>query len=312
MTQRLRAISPPFVAGLPAGARVRTRLFADEADALVLDALGTYLGSLAGADLARRCHEGRLDAKGGALSRRERKRALTKGSSSRWAGAITRTSEDGCALARRNLRAGQRSLRARIARIQRRLAIPAGGRRGRLRGYGSGDERYQKQRRLQVLKHRLVEVEARLEEAKVSVCRGGKALARARHHLDEPGLTEAEWHGRWKAARLFVTADGEKDKSWGNETIRFHPGEHWVEIKLPAQLAYLANRPHARYRLSCPVAFSYRGDEVATQAASGAIRYDITFDPEKCRWYLDASWKCATPEAASIEQLRAGRSWLWT
>jgi hypothetical protein len=90
----LREIAAPFVAGAPAGARVRTRLRVSAGDAAVLRAVGSHLGSLAGHDLAARCAEGRLDTKGRAVSRRERKRALTAGSSSRWAGAITRASED--------------------------------------------------------------------------------------------------------------------------------------------------------------------------------------------------------------------------
>ena len=69
-------------------------------------------------------------------------------------------------------------------------------------------------------------------------------------------------------------------------------------------LAHLANRPHGRYRLSCPVAFSYRGDEVAAQAATGAIRYDITLDPASGRWYLDASWKTAPAPVPALEELR--------
>jgi len=80
--------------------------------------------------------------------------------------------------------------------------------------------------------------------------------------------------GRDLAARLFLTADGEKDKAWGNETIRWHPDEGWLGIRLPAPLAHLANRPHGRYRLSCEVRFEHRGDEVAAQAATGAVRYD--------------------------------------
>ena len=64
------------------------------------------------ADLAARCAQGRLDAKGRAVSRAARKRALTAGASSRWAGAITRTSEDQWQLAERNLRAEAASLRA--------------------------------------------------------------------------------------------------------------------------------------------------------------------------------------------------------
>jgi hypothetical protein len=102
---RLREIAAPFVAGPPAGARVRTRLRVSAGDAAVLRAAGSHLGSLAGRDLTARCAEGRLDAKGKAASRARRKRALTGGSSSRWAGAITRASEDQWQLADRNLRA---------------------------------------------------------------------------------------------------------------------------------------------------------------------------------------------------------------
>ena len=87
----------------------------------------------------------------------------------------------------------------------------------------------------------------------MSVVRGGKALLRTRNNLAAAGLTEDQWRREWESARLFLTADGEKDKAWGNETIRWNPDEGWLEIKLPAPLAHLANRPHGRYRLSCPV-----------------------------------------------------------
>ncbi len=126
MGRRLREIEKPFVAAGPAGARVRTRLRVSPGDAVVLAAVGSHLGSLASADLAARCAEGRLDAKGRAASRAARKRALTAGASSRWAGAITRTSEDSWQLADRNLRAERASLRSRAAAIGSRLNVPAG------------------------------------------------------------------------------------------------------------------------------------------------------------------------------------------
>jgi hypothetical protein len=268
-------------------------------------AVGAHLGSLAGRDLAARCAEGRLDARGRARSRAVRKRALTAESSSRWAGAITRTSEDQVRLAGQNLRAERASLRARIRRIQARLAVPAGGKSGRTRGYATAAERHAKAVRLQSLTARLAMVERRLEAGAVSVVRGGKALLRKRGSLAAVGLSDGRWREQWEAARLFLTADGEKDKAWGNETLRWHPDEGWVEVKLPAPLAHLANRPHSRYRLSCPVEFSYRGDEVAAQAASGAVRYDISCDPARGRWYLDASWTVASVPAPSLEELRA-------
>ena len=85
-----------------------------------------HLGMLAGRDLAARCAEGRLDARGRAESRRERKQALTAASSSRWAGAITRTSEDAWQLASRNLAAESATLKARVRKVEARIPVPTG------------------------------------------------------------------------------------------------------------------------------------------------------------------------------------------
>ena len=74
MSSSLRPVAAPFVAAAPAGARVRTRLRVSGQDGAVLRAAGSHLGSLAGRDLAARCAEGRLDAKGKAASRARRKR----------------------------------------------------------------------------------------------------------------------------------------------------------------------------------------------------------------------------------------------
>jgi IS605 OrfB family transposase len=150
----------------------------------------------------------------------------------------------------------------------------------------------------------LSRVQRQADSGAVSVVRGGKALLRKRNNLTDAGLTEDQWRRQWETSRLFITADGEKGKPWGNETIRWNPDEGWLEIKLPAPLSHLANQPFGRYRLSCPVGFSYRGDEVAAQAASGAVRYDISCDPVRERWYLDASWTTMPVPAAALDELR--------
>jgi hypothetical protein len=80
MTTRLRTIAEPFVVARPSGARVRTRLAAGPDDEAVLLALGAHLGSVMGRDLAQRCREGALDARGRVASRARRKRAATKDS----------------------------------------------------------------------------------------------------------------------------------------------------------------------------------------------------------------------------------------
>ncbi|HET9877328.1 MAG TPA: hypothetical protein VFQ37_16465 [Mycobacterium sp.] len=286
---------------------MRTRLRLSAVDEAVLGEVGAHLGSLAGKDLAARCREGRMDARQRAESRRERKRGLTSDSSSRWAGAITRTSEDQYRRAEQNLWAERTSLLARICRIEARLAVAAAGCEGRgrrrVRGYATTAERHCKTVRRQTLHNRLEQVEARLQTGRVSVVRGGKAVLHKRNNLDAAGVAEAQWRQQWEAARLFLTADGEKDKAWGNETIRWHPEQQWLEIKLPAPLTHLANRPHGRYRLSCPVSFSYQREQVAAQAATGAVRYDISFDPTSGRWHLHASWKRVPTAPPSLDEL---------
>jgi hypothetical protein len=230
--------------------------------------------------------------------------ALTAASSSRWAGTITRTSEDSWQFADRNLKAERLSLQSRVTAIESRLKVPAGTRQGRLRGYVTQAERFGKQQRLQALRARLAGVEERITAGRVSVCRGGRKLAKTQHNLAATGKSPEQWRREWDAARWFLTADGEASKRLGNETIRWDPDGDWLELKLPAPLANLANAPHDRYRLECSVSFPYRGDEVAAQTAGGSVRYDISYDPGRDRWYLDASWRVPARPVPAVEELR--------
>jgi hypothetical protein len=320
----VRTLAAVLVAAPPSGAQIRTRLRPNADDEQVLRVVGQDLGRLAGRDLNRRCRLGR-----GADQRADRKRALTAPSSSRWAGAITRTSDDQWARAYANLLDTRTGLRRAVKRLQARLAVGVGQARGRgrsrVRGYHSQAERFQKQRRLQHLLSRLGEVEERLAAGRVSVCRGGRRLAKLRHAVAGGAVvgdgrrgkdrratqvTRMQWRERWEAERLFLTADGEADKAWGNETIRVHPDEQWLELRLPSPLAHLSNTPGraATYRLSCPVVFTHRRREWAAQAASGAVRYDLFLDPAKGRWYAAASWRLPTRQVPSLEELRQHRA----
>jgi len=210
VTGSLRPVAAPFVAAAPGGARVRARLRLPPQDEAVLRAVGAHLGSLAGRDLAARCAEGRLDARSRARSRAARKRALTAGSSSRWAGAITRTNEDQVRLAGQNLRADRTSLQARIRRIEARLAIQAGGKAGRTRGYATAAERHGKTIRLRSLQARLARVERQLAAGTVSVVRGGKAQRRGAMRRSAGIPARAGWRSscppRWPAWRTGRTA----------------------------------------------------------------------------------------------------------
>jgi len=299
----MRSISEPFVVTPPTAASIRTRLRLSAWDEAVLRAVGEHLGRLAGHDLAVRCWLGVGDNQWA-----ERKRALTPESSARWAGTITRTSNDQWQRGRKNQLDERERLRRACRTIRARLKVPAGKRQGGVRGYASRDERFQKQRRLQALEARLAQVEARIEAGRVSLCRGGRRLAKLRHALDHDSvvLTGTQWRELWGAERLFLSADGQADAPWGNQTIRVHPEEHWLQIRLPTALAHLSNMPGRvpTYRLSCPVVFNHRAAEWAAQAASGAVAYTVWLNAERRRWYVDASWRLPPRPVPSLEELR--------
>ncbi|MBC2908353.1 transposase, partial [Streptomyces sp. PSKA01] len=258
-------------------------------DERVLRLVGDLLGSLACRDLKARCAAGlEHDSKQWA----QRKQALTRESSSRWAGSITKATHDQWALARRGQLAHVQSLQAGIATIERRLSLPVGdkGSKQAPGGYRSPRVWHAKRRRLGVLEDRLQQVRADREAGVVRVVRGGKRLLNTRHHLEAAGLTEEQWRHRWQAGRRFLAADGELGKRFGNETIRVtDDGE--VSIKLPAPLAHLANAPHGRYVLTAKVSFAHRGEQWADRVgANRAVAYRIHEDTGRGRWYLTASW----------------------
>jgi hypothetical protein len=225
---------------------------------------------------------------------------------------MTRTSNDQWRRALANLLDTRMGLQRASKKIRARLAVPVDQPHGRVRGYVSQAERFDKQRQLQHIQARLRGIEEQISEGQVSICRGGRRLAKLRHALghDDVTLTETEWRARWTAERLFLTADGEAAMAWGNQTIRVHPDQQWLELRLPTPLAHLSNTPGRAptYRLSCSVAFGYRGQEWAAQAASGAVRYDIWFDSARRRWYLDGSWQIRAHAPPSLAELRQART----
>ncbi|MEU3896323.1 IS200/IS605 family accessory protein TnpB-related protein [Streptomyces sp. NPDC045251] len=116
----LRQLGAPFVVPGPSGVAVRTRLKQLTArDVEVLRQVGAHLGSLASRDLKVRCRDG-LGHDAGAWA--VRKRTLTTDASARWAGAITKTTHDQWALARRSAHAHLQSLEAGVRTLRHRLS----------------------------------------------------------------------------------------------------------------------------------------------------------------------------------------------
>lgn len=302
----LRFIAAPFVVAAPSGVRIRTRLRPTDAEVHALTLIGQHLGHLYRTDLAGRVGLGRVSAVD--RGRTERKRNLTALSSSRWAGAITRAAVDQYQLGLRSLVAEVSHLRAATGALRRRILVPVGQKDGKVRGYRSEAERFQKTRRLAQLTHRLETAQQALAAGRPSITLGGKRLWKTRNHLADADLTREQWEERWASARMFLTADGESGRIGGNLTIRLTaagtglPGK--LSVKVPTPLVPTLG---ARLVLSVPVAFAHRGDEWdARVEARRCVRYDIGFDPEKGRWYLDASWAYRDTPVPGLAVLQAG------
>ena len=290
---------------------IRTRVFPTPRDDAVLCEVGEHLGALLRSDVAARC---RLGAGAKHQGRAVRKRSLTPWCSSRWAGTITRTADDMWEREVNNLEDLAARDRREMAELGRCLALPVGEGKPKKRGYATRSERYQKARRSQKLAARLADTEGRLEEGRVSITVGGKGLARKRHNLEAAGLTAEEWREQWNARRMFLSADGEGGKAWGNETIRVAPGDDGecsVTIRLPSPLAHLSNTPGRipTYQLSAPIGWNHLADEWRVQVSSHqAVGYAIRFDAERGRWYITASWSLAQRNTPSVgEAARSGR-----
>ena len=96
--------------------RIRTRLRPSQEDMVVLASLGQHFSRLLGKDLAGRCEAGESHDK---VLWAARKQALTSECSSRWAGWVTKSSNEAYATARRNGRRALADKRRRSGRSRR-------------------------------------------------------------------------------------------------------------------------------------------------------------------------------------------------
>jgi hypothetical protein len=256
-----RGVKP--VAG-PSGVAISTRLRTTPEEERVLDLVAEHLGGRR-ADLARVCHpvpfDRNLDAVATRQARRDRlntrKKALTAESSARWASAMIAANDAQYRLARDAQYRYIRSLRAAIATIEKRLAHPTADtgtpeqrkacKTAKLpKGYATQAERFQKQRRLQVLRAELGRVCTDWDDRVVNVVEGAKRLAKTRHHLDAANLTLSEWRDTWNVARYRIEALGSGDEPFGNLTLTV-TADGEVSLRLPRPLEHLANAKHGRY-----------------------------------------------------------------
>lgn len=196
----LRPIADPFVVAPSKGVRTRTRVHLTPEEEAVLEQIGVFLGGQYRATLVDRIALGTVTKKDQAAWRQVRKQALTAETSSRWAGAITRTAIDSYDLGMRGLNAHVDSLTAAVLTLSARLAAPIGGKSRDVnrphtkpvRGYATEAERFHKSRRKAHLEACLTQARARQEAGQPRIVAGGSRLWRNRQNLAQTPITLAQ------------------------------------------------------------------------------------------------------------------------
>jgi len=302
----LRVLKDSFVVAPPKGVTITTRLRPTPAEEEALLEVGSFLGSLYRQDLVTRIGQGKLDAHEKADSRKERKRNLTAGTSSRWAGAITRAAQDQYDLGMRGVQAERDMLVSATAKLTERVEAPVGGRVGKVAGYRSESERFSKTRRLAQLRDRLSVAQFDVAAGRPSLVARGKRLWRTRANLLAANLTAAQWESLWAHGRMFLTADGESGKRFGNETIRVENTAR-LSVKVPGGLV---GQLGTHLVLTAPVDFSHKREVWADRVATNrAVTYRISYEVGRDRWYVHASWTVPAPEhVPTAEQVCKGAS----
>ena len=270
--------------------------------------------------------------------RAERKRAMTPATSGRWAAAITRVTADQYERAMLNIESEMRDKIAAARVIRSRL------RKGDGKGGYRPGERAQKRKRLQILIARVRVLWPQYVSGKPSVCVGGRGTARRLTLLDQEerrcgeliadmldgiggdavaGVAETDAALRtaaddraalmesWRSKRLFLTCDGDRAYPHGNGQIAVDPDTSILTMTLPHGLAHLANRPKGRYEFAGRVQFAYNTEPWEDAVRYGSVRYDISYNTDKRRWYIDASSKLDSDriwQADSLETLRQRRT----
>ena len=322
MTRKLAA---SFVAAMPKGTSTETRLRLTQDEQELMWMLYDAGGRLRNRDLRflvelKVLDDGDEEERKNVLA--ARRRNLTGDYSGRFASAVCKANVEEWQLGKRNLIAHRKTLRRKIAAIEKRLKVGVGnskkvrGRKNKVvKGYRTKKEAWGKRNRLNHLKQKLEKTEAAIVENRVKVCRGGAALARKRHNLEAASLTVGEWKHQWRVQRGWFAAVGSSNEHFGNDTINVDPHTSLVEIMLPEELADLSNTPTRRrtIRFESPVSFEHLGDEWRVLAEAGfALRYEIVYKHTRRSkdggWYLKVSWGTDPPKRPSLTELRQHRT----
>ena len=178
-----RELAAAFVATPPNGTSTGTRLRLTEDEQELMWRLYDAGGRLRNRDL-RFLVELKVLDDGDEAERKNvlaaRRRNLTSDYSGRFASAVCKANVEEWRLGKRNLKAHRRTLRRKVAAIEKRLKVAVGDskkiRKDKVvRGYRTNEEAWEKRNRLNHLKQQLENTAAAIVENRVKICRGGAA-----------------------------------------------------------------------------------------------------------------------------------------
>jgi IS605 OrfB family transposase len=260
---------------LPASSKrtFKTKLVVNKQEAKDLKIMGEYLHSEYAKDFNNTMQ---------GESRTTRKKALTVNTSSRWAGSITRVSQDQYELAGRNNQACLNQYTSELGGVEKQLAKLASQEKSKLASQGKSKHAVKhKQFDLQKEKHRLetliIKRRKHEEQNHYPTVLGGSKLFKKVCNGNEQAKTS------WSERRLFLTADGESGAPCGNQTIKINKQDQLV-IKIPKGLQ--TEYPgQSHYQLKAPVIL-HQGEKYIRAHIAGDLAVSYTIRLENGVWLL--------------------------
>lgn len=298
----------------PTGVSVGTRLRLDADEKILLRAVEKVLTSARAWDLPAAQRREKANDRSKALAERF-------GIPSRYAGTICVDNDAAVKAAKEHLWRDRKQLKQAIRTVEQRTSLPsrqlACGCRKRGckncgKGYSTEAIRVAKRQRLDALRADLAQVEKKIKDKHFTVCLGGKRLAKTRHHLEEAGLTEAQWSEEWERRRSFFASCGNTGKPGGNPCLtllRSEAGAHYLTVSVPRPVQRQLGVP-ARVRLRHPVPLHHHASEVQGRLEERlAVRVGVYRELNRKgreKTMLRLSWARPAVEPLSLQQARVG------
>jgi len=176
-------------------------------------------------------------------------------------------------------------------------------------GYPTGQRRWAKRQRLDILRAERARLLADAERSWVPLAMVSRSFSSKRHNLEAAGITVDDWQSEWTERRRWIASGGKNGALHGSRSIMVAP-DGSVTILLPEALAHYANVKRGRtptYRLHGHVRFPRGYVHADTWRDRVELSRAITYRVWETSgsWWVAASWTEGEVPAVPLDEVRS-------